>query len=105
MAGRLYQIFRGAVVIVSHDRYFLDKLSNKILSLDDVEAKIYATNYSGYLEQKQRDFEVQLAAFKDQQQAIKRLEEQIKYFSEMGMAKIVQLYAIVHTLFQLNLSE
>lgn len=79
--------FRGAVVIVSHDRYFLDKLSNKILSLDDVEAKIYATNYSGYLEQKQRDFEVQLAAFKDQQQAIKRLEEQIKYFSEMGMAK------------------
>lgn len=79
--------FRGAIVIVSHDRYFLDKLSNKILSLDDVEAKIYATNYSGYLEQKQRDFEVQLAAFKDQQQAIKRLEEQIKYFSEMGMAK------------------
>lgn len=79
--------FRGAVVIVSHDRYFLDKLSNKILSSDDVEAKIYATNYSGYLEQKQRDFEVQLAAFKDQQQAIKRLEEQIKYFSEMGMAK------------------
>lgn len=79
--------FRGAVVIVSHDRYFLDKLSNKILSLDDVEAKIYATNYSGYLEQKQRDVEVQLAAFKDQQQAIKRLEEQIKYFSEMGMAK------------------
>lgn len=57
------------------------------MSLDDVEAKIYATNYSGYLEQKQRDFEVQLAAFKDQQQAIKRLEEQIKYFSEMGMAK------------------
>ena len=79
--------FRGAVVIVSHDRYFLDKMSNKILSLDDVEAKIYATNYSGYLEQRQRDFDVQLAAFKDQQQAIKRLEEQIKYFSEMGMAK------------------
>lgn len=79
--------FRGAVVIVSHDRYFLDKMSNKILSLDDVEGKIYATNYSGYLEQKQRDFEVQLAAFRDQQQAIKRLEEQIKYFSEMGMAK------------------
>lgn len=79
--------FRGAVVIVSHDRYFLDKMSNKILSLDDVEAKIYATNYSGYLEQRQRDFEVQLAAFRDQQQAIKRLEEQIKYFSEMGMAK------------------
>ena len=79
--------FRGAVVIVSHDRYFLDKMSNKILSLDDVEAKIYATNYSGYLEQRQRNFDVQLAAFKDQQQAIKRLEEQIKYFSEMGMAK------------------
>ncbi|MGN1163115.1 MAG: ribosomal protection-like ABC-F family protein [Christensenellales bacterium] len=79
--------FRGATVIVSHDRYFLDKMSNKILSLENGNSKVYSTNYSGYLEQKQHDFEVQLAAFKDQQIAMKRLEEQIKYFAELGMAK------------------
>lgn len=79
--------FRGATVIVSHDRYFLDKMSNKILSLENESGKIYATNYSGYLKERERDFEVQLSTFKDQQAAMKRLEEQIKYFAEMGMAK------------------
>ena len=79
--------FKGASVIVSHDRYFLDKMSNKILDLSDIEAKVYNTNYSGYLEEKEKDFEKQLARYEDQQIVIKRLQEQIKYFSEMGMAK------------------
>lgn len=78
--------FKGACVIVSHDRYFLDKMSNKILDLDAFEPKIYSTNYTGYLEQKQRDFEKQMAQYQDQQLVIKRLSEQIKYFSERGMA-------------------
>lgn len=78
--------FKGATVIVSHDRYFLDRMSNKILALDDGVAKVYSTNYSGYLTERQRDFEKQMAEFKDQQLAMKRLEEQIKYFAERGMA-------------------
>ena len=49
--------FKGASVIVSHDRYFLDKMSNKILDLDDGAGKVYSTNYSGFLEEKQRDLE------------------------------------------------
>ena len=79
--------FKGACVIVSHDRYFLDRVSNKILDLTNVEPKIYNTNYTGYLKERERDFEKQLSAYKDQQLVIKRLREQIKYFSEMGMAK------------------
>lgn len=78
--------FKGASVIVSHDRYFLDKMSNKILDLDNGMGKVYTTNYSGFLEEKQRDFETQMANYKDQQAAIKRLEEQRKYFAERGMA-------------------
>ncbi|MBQ8845383.1 MAG: ABC-F family ATP-binding cassette domain-containing protein [Clostridia bacterium] len=78
--------FKGATVIVSHDRYFLDKMSNQILALDNGISKIYKTNYSGYIIEKQRDFEKQMAEYKDQQTAMKRLEEQIKYFSERGMA-------------------
>lgn len=78
--------FKGASVIVSHDRYFLDKMSNKILDIDNGIGKVYTTNYSGYLEEKQRDFEKKMADYKDQQDLIKKLEAQKKYFAERGMA-------------------
>ena len=78
--------FKGAIVIVSHDRYFLDKMSNKILDLSGIEACVYNTNYSGYLIEKERNFQKQMAAYQDQQLVIKRLQEQIKYFAERGMA-------------------
>ena len=78
--------FKGACVIVSHDRYFLDKMSSKILDLSDIEAKVYSTNYSGYLVEREKEFQKQLADYKNQQIVIKRLQEQIKYFSERGMA-------------------
>ena len=78
--------FKGASVIVSHDRYFLDRMSNKILDLSGIEPKVYSTNYTGYLKERERDFEKQLAAYQDQQLVIKRLQEQIKYFSDRGMA-------------------
>ena len=78
--------FKGASVIVSHDRYFLDKMSNKILDLSGNVPKVYNTNYTGYINERDRDFEKQMSSYKDQQQTIKRLQEQIKYFSERGMA-------------------
>ncbi len=78
--------FKGAIVVVSHDRYFLDKISNKILEIDNGQAKIYNTNYSGYVKEKETDLERLLASYKDQQILIKKLEEQIKYFSQRGMA-------------------
>lgn len=77
--------FKGAVVIVSHDRYFLDKTSNKILDLDNTVG-IYTNNYSGFLEEKKLDFERQMADYKEQQNLIKRLEAEKKYFAERGMA-------------------
>ena len=79
--------FKGSSVIVSHDRYFLDKMSNKILDLTDIEPKIYNTNYTGYLKERERDLEKLMADFKIQQKVIKRLQDQIKYFSELGLAK------------------
>lgn len=78
--------FKGAIVIVSHDRYFLDKMSNKILDLDNGAGKVYSNNYSGFLEEKQRDFEKQMANYKEQQNLIKKLEAERKYFAERGMA-------------------
>lgn len=78
--------FKGASVIVSHDRYFLDRMSDKILDLDNGTGKVYFSNYSGYVEEKQKDFERQMADYKDQQAMIKKLEDQKKYFAERGMA-------------------
>lgn len=79
--------FQGAIIIVSHDRYFLDRISNKILLLDGDSSKIYHGGYSNYIKEKEIDFEKQLTEYKNQQIIIKRLETQIKYFAEMGMAK------------------
>ena len=73
--------FKGASVIVSHDRYFLDKMSNKILDLDNGAGKVYSTNYTGFLEEKQRNSEKQMADYKDQQAVIKKLETEKKYFA------------------------
>lgn len=78
--------FRGATIIVSHDRYFLDKMSNKILDLDNGSGKVYFNNYSGFVEEKQKDFEKQMADYKEQQNLIKKLEAERKYFAERGMA-------------------
>ena len=78
--------FQGASVIVSHDRYFLDKMSNKILDLESINGELYCTNYSGFLEEKERKFEKQMADYKDQQLLIKRLETEMKWFTERGMA-------------------
>ena len=78
--------FKGASVIVSHDRYFLDKMCDKILDLETKEGEVYNTNYSGFLEEKERKFEKQLANYKDQQLLIKKLESEMKWFAERGMA-------------------
>lgn len=78
--------FQGASVIVSHDRYFLDKMSNKILDLESMNGELYCTNYSGFIEEKEKRFEKQMADYKDQQLLIKRLETEMKWFAERGMA-------------------
>lgn len=72
--------YNGAIVIVSHDRYFLDKMSTKILDLSDEEAKVYNMNYSSYLETKEKEFEKQMSNYKLQQIQIKKLEQEISYF-------------------------
>lgn len=78
--------FMGAIVIVSHDRYFLDKMCDKILDLESSCGKIYSTNYTGFLEEKERLFEKQMTNYKEEQLLIKRLETEMKWFAERGMA-------------------
>ncbi len=80
--------FKGASIIVSHDRYFLDKMANQILAIDDYGiGRVYATNYSGYLVQREIEFEKQMTQYGDEQEAIKQLEAKAKQFMSLGMGR------------------
>ena len=80
--------FKGASVIVSHDRYFLDKMANQILAVDDYGiGHVYAANYSGYLEQREIEFQKQMSQYEDEQEAIRQLEAKAKQFMNLGMGR------------------
>ena len=78
--------FNGAAVIVSHDRVFLDKVSNKILEINKNHPEMYSTNYSQYLIEKEERYNKQLMEYKMQQEYFDKLEKQYKRFADAGMA-------------------
>ncbi|MGZ7442506.1 ribosomal protection-like ABC-F family protein [Paenibacillus sp. TH7-28] len=76
--------FAGTVVIISHDRYFLDAVADKIIELEDGEAFTYYGNYSTYKEEKERRLLQQFADYQEQQKKIKKMQETIKQLIEWG---------------------
>ena len=72
--------YKKAMVIVSHDRVFLDRSVNVVYELEYGGIKRYAGNYSSFVEQKKNDLVRQEAAYRRQQKDIKRLEELIEKF-------------------------
>ncbi|SFF89202.1 ATP-binding cassette, subfamily F, member 3 [Halobacillus alkaliphilus] len=72
------QGYKGAVVIVSHDRYFLDKIVNTVYEIAFQSSKKYPGNYSDYLKKKEADFEIEMKHFEKQQEEIKRMEDFIQ---------------------------
>ncbi|MBQ6334212.1 MAG: ABC-F type ribosomal protection protein [Erysipelotrichaceae bacterium] len=72
--------YKKAMVIVSHDRTFLDRSVNVVYELEYGGIKRYAGNYSSFVEQKKNDLIRQEAAYRRQQKDIKRLEELIEKF-------------------------
>ncbi|MFD2599502.1 ABC-F family ATP-binding cassette domain-containing protein [Sphingobacterium corticis] len=85
------QAFEGAIVIVSHDRYFLDRIINKTVESRRGKLTLYAGNYSFYLEEKSLREELQGNQFKNQQAKIKQEEKLIERFrSKASKAKMVQ---------------
>lgn len=72
--------YKKAIVVVSHDRVFLDKVCNVTYELEYGSLKRYGGNYSYFVEQKKNDLIKQESAFKRQQKDIKRLEELIEKF-------------------------
>jgi ATPase subunit of ABC transporter with duplicated ATPase domains len=70
--------YNGIVIIVSHDRYFLDNVVTKIIEVEDMECITYKGNYSDFAKQKEESLLEQLHNYKEQQKEIKNIENTIK---------------------------
>lgn len=66
--------YKKCLMVISHDRYFLDKITNKTLEIENCECKLYNGNYSRYLNQKAVDREIQQRHYEQQQKEIARME-------------------------------
>ena len=82
--------YKGAALIISHDRYFLDNIVSKIFLLEDSRIKIYNTNYTKYMKQRKKELEVLKKQYEDQQREIKRQEEIIRRFSNYGGQRYIK---------------
>lgn len=69
--------YKGAIITVSHDRYFLDKSVNTIYEIENTKMKKYTGNYTAYLAQKEQNLSLEEKAYRKQQTEIKKLEDYI----------------------------
>ncbi len=91
------QHYRGSVVIVSHDRYFLDRMVTKIVELYQQELHFYAGNYSYYLQEKEQRIELQKRAYENQQDYIRQQERFVERFKAKA-SKAAQAQSIIKRL-------
>ena len=83
--------YEGAIIVVSHDRYFLDRTVNTIVEVSQGKLNVYAGNFTFYLEEKALRNEVQKGAFENQQAAIRQTERFIARFkAKASKARQVQ---------------
>lgn len=82
--------FSGAVILISHDRYFLDRVTNKIFHIENRKLNIYNSNYSKFVETRKKNLEVLKKSYIQQQKEIKRQEEIIERFSNYGRDRYIK---------------
>ena len=83
--------FRGTVLAISHDRYFLDVVAQRCIAIEDSRAAFYAGNYSFYLEERQRRYEEQRKQYEKDQaklEQLRRAAEQMHLWAFMGNDKL-----------------
>jgi ATP-binding cassette subfamily F protein 3 len=77
--------YKGIVIIVSHDRYFLDDVVTKIIEIEDKECITYKGNYSAYVIQKEENMRIQYEHFREQQKKINSMEKAVKDLRDWAM--------------------
>ena len=82
--------YKGAVLIVAHDRYFIDMIATKIVELDNGRSMVFSGNYSDYAAKKAQLRENMLKAYMNQQQQIKHQEEVIAKLKQFNREKSIK---------------
>ena len=77
--------FKGTTLTISHDRYFLDRVVDRIIEIADGKAEHYNGNYSFYLEEKQARFNLQLKQYEQEQAKIKQLGYTVERMKGWGI--------------------
>ncbi|MED4887673.1 ribosomal protection-like ABC-F family protein [Lysinibacillus fusiformis] len=70
--------FEGIIIVVSHDRHFMNQIAHKVIEIEDGEAFTYTGNYDAFIAQKEAKIEQQFADYEEQQKKIKKMQETIK---------------------------
>jgi len=82
--------YPGSVLVISHDRYFLDKTVTKIIEIENGRADVYEGNYTYFAYKKEIDREIKLKHFMDQQKEIKRQQELIQKLRSFNREKSIK---------------
>ena len=82
--------YKGAVIIVSHDRYFLDRIAGKVIELDNTKATVFTGNYSAYASKKEMLRMAQYNAYMNQQREIKHQEAVIEKLRSFNREKSIK---------------
>ncbi|MFC0190145.1 ribosomal protection-like ABC-F family protein [Fictibacillus aquaticus] len=76
------EAFRGTAIIISHDRYFLDRTVSCVLELEAGKVQVYDGNYTAYRDEKKRQHEIQLRHYESQQRYKEKVENQMAQYKE-----------------------
>ena len=82
--------YKGSVIIVSHDRYFLDKIVSKVIDIENAEVQMYSGNYSDFSAKKQMLLDAKMKEYLNQQQEIKHQEAVITKLKQFNREKSIK---------------
>jgi len=82
--------YSGAVIIVAHDRYFMDRIVTKVIELDNKQARMFTGNYSEYAEKKEQLRAIEIQHYLNQQREIKHQEEVIAKLRSFNREKSIK---------------
>ena len=82
--------YKGAVIIVSHDRYFLDRIATKVIEIDQTRSTVFSGNYSDYAVKKEQLRAAAITAYLNQQREIRHQEEVIEKLRSYNTEKSVR---------------
>ena len=82
---RYIKSFKGTVLTISHDRYFLDQVAQRVIEIVDGHAEFYSGNYSFYMDEKQARFDLQMKQYEQEQAKLKQLGYTVERMKGWGI--------------------